>query len=294
VTRRRILPLVALTAFALHATPAGASKTPRVTVRLPSPGHMTVAALAVDATASDPNALSRRVSLGAPRLGKLPPSVKVLFATRSIRIRGGRRYAAAIFVVRKATPSMAPVAYAADTDHEPNLVDMIFKGGGSGWSLCRNCHTERPRLEFEGDICDTCRDIRATWQLMAVQDADRRKARKLSALSDLFKRDFTQDGDPGPVFGGDGQSPDPTLDTGHYDDGHSFGWGTGRRLALPPPDVIRVEIDLVGDLMQRQPGQLMPDLEVATAVDLDGDGTIGPSRGPQQQIGTTVGPIVIT
>jgi hypothetical protein len=38
----------------------------------------------------------------------------------------------------------------------------------------------------------------------------------------------------------------------------------------------------------------MPDLEVATAVDLTGDGTIGPAPAPQQRIDTRIGPIVIT
>jgi hypothetical protein len=52
-------------------------------------------------------------------------------------------------------------------------------------------------------------DIRAHSQLMAVQDADRRKARKLSALNDLFKRDFAENGDAEPIFGADGQPARP-------------------------------------------------------------------------------------
>jgi hypothetical protein len=293
MTRRRILPLVALAAFALQATPA-AAKTPRVTLRLPSPGHLTIAALELDATADKPGALPRRVTLGAPRLGKLPPDVKVLFATRSLRIRHGRRYAAIVFVVRKAGAAASvatPRAHIADTAHEPDIIDLIFEGGGLGWSVCRGCGRDRPIVELDDGTCSSCFDHqRATSQLVAIQDADRRKARKLSTLNDLFKRDFTQGGDPAPVFGGDGRAPDPTLETGHYDDGHSFGWGTPPRPTLPPADVTRVEIDLVEDLMERQPAKLVPDLEVATAVDLNGDGAIG----VKQQVDTRVGPIVIT
>jgi hypothetical protein len=57
-----------------------------------------------------------------------------------------------------------------------------------------------------------------------------------------------------------------------------------------PPDVIRVEIDLVDDIIDRQPAQLVPDLEVATAIDLNGDGVVG----VRHRIDTRVGPIVIT
>lgn len=293
MTRRRILPLAALAALALSAATADA-RTPRITLQLPTAGHMTVAALRMDVTTAHPGKLPRRVSLGARRLGRLPSSVKVLFATRSIRIRGGRRYMAAVFVVRKANAGASaapPVAYSAG-GHEPDIVDLIFEGGGIGWSVCRGCGKERPVLELDdGGICDRCFDHeRATLQLVATQDADRKKARRLSTLSDLFKRDFTEGGDPARVLGGNGDPPDPTLDTGHYDDGHSFGWGTPPRPTLPPADVIRAQIDLVEDLIDRQPAQLVPDLEVATAVDLNSDGAIG----VRQQIDTSVGPIVIT
>jgi len=269
---RRIL-LVALTSAGVIPASTAAANTVRLraTIPLPKAGHMTVAALRMNATADDPAQLPLSVKLRAPNAAMLPPSVKVLFATRSIPTRAGRRYVAAVFVVRKAGSSAAtPQASIAVATHPPGALDLVM------WM--------------------SEREAEWTSQVVAIRNADKakRRSRRSSTLADLFKRDFTQDGDPGPVFGGDGQPPDPTLDTGHYDDGHSFGWGTGRRLALPPPDVMRVEIDLVEDLIERQPGQLMPDLEVATAVDLDGDGTIGPGPAPQQQIDTRVGPVVIT
>jgi hypothetical protein len=232
---------------------------------------MTIAALRMNATAVDPAQLPLRVELRARNAAKLPPSVKVLFATRSIATLHGRRYVAAVFVVRKAAHVAAtPQARITAADRPPEALDLVM------WMS----------------------DREAEWssQVVAIRNADKakRRSRRRSTLNDLFRSDLTQDGDPGPVFGADGQPPDPTLDTGHYDDGHSFGWGTGRRLALPPPDVIRVEIDLVEDLIERQPTQLIPDLELVAAVDLDGDGAIGPGPAPEQQIDTRVGPIVIT
>lgn len=287
MTRRTIIPLVVLAALVLSATSAGA-KTPRIVLRLPSPGHVTVAALRMTVTADKPAALPRRMSLGAPKLGELPPAVKVLFATRSAPLRRGRRYMAIVFVVRKA--GGAPLAYGAGLPHEPNMVDLIFAGGSGSWSVCKGCGHERPRSDLQEDLCTDCGAARATSQLFAIKNADKARPGRLSVLNDLFRSDWTRNGDPEPVFGGPGGQPDPTLETGHYDDGHSFGWGTPPRPTLPPPDVLRVEIDLVEDLIERQPAQLVPDLELATAVDLNGDGAIGPT----QQIDTRVGPIVIT
>lgn len=280
---RRALPLAAL---AVMLPAPAAAKTPRVVLRLPSPGHMTVAALRMDVTAEHPRALPRRVSLGAPRLGKLPPSVKVLFATRSRPIRGGRRYMAAVFVVRRVEATAA--ARAAGAPHEPDMVELIFGGGEGSWSVCSGCGGERPTGDLHEGLCTACGEARFVSQVVAIKDADRKKARRRSTLDELFKADWTKDGDARDILAR--QPPDPTLDTGHYDDGHSFGWGTPPAPTLPPPDVLRVEIDLVEDLIERQPAQLVPDLELATAVDLDGDGAIG----PRQRIDTRVGPPVIT
>jgi len=264
VTRRRSLPLVA-TALAVLATPADASaRTSRLhtAIPLPAPGHVTVAAVRMNATVDNPAQLPLRAKLRVKNAPKLPPSVKVLFATRSIATAHGRRYVAAIFIVRKAGAQ----AYSAAAPPLPANLDLLMWMGE--------------------------REAEWTSQVVAIRNADKakRRSRKTSTLGDLFRSDFTARGDPGLVFDNPSGTPDPTLDTGHYDDGHSFGWGTPPRPTLPPPDVIRVEIDLVEDLIERQPSQLMRDLEVATAVDLDGDGAIG----PQQQIDTRVGPVVIT
>lgn len=285
VRRRTILLLLALIALALGATSA-AAKTSRVTLRLPSPGHMTVAALRMTVLAGKPNALPRRVSLGVPGRAALPPSVKVLTATRSVRVRGGRRYMAAVFVVRQA--AARATAHAAGAPREPDILDLIFEGGGGTWSVCRGCGAERPTSFLDDELCAECGAERFISQVAAIKDVDKRKPRRASTLTDLFTSDWTRRGDARDLFAG--ERPDPTLDTGHYDDGHSFGWGTPKGPSLPPPDVLRVEIDLVQDIIERQPAQLVPDLEVATAVDLNGDGTIG----VKERIDTRVGPPIIT
>ncbi|HEX4804998.1 MAG TPA: hypothetical protein VFU94_03775 [Conexibacter sp.] len=256
MTRRRILPLVALALALLLATTESASASARrgrLTIPLPKPGHVTVAAFETKAGASAP----RRIRLAAPGARKLPPSVKVLWATRSIRVKGGRRYAGFVLVVRRAD---VRAAHAASEEDEPTIFDLIFAAAAGRCVGCGQAETVSMRnLDLFG----------------AGQD---------KPLEDLFRRDWK---DPEAIFGSGRRTPDPTLDTGHYDDGHAFGWGTGRRLALRPPDVRRVDIDLVQDLLDEQQGRIVSDLEVATKVDLSGDGVVGAGSG--QQINTTVG-----
>jgi hypothetical protein len=262
MTCRRLL-LVALALAALLSTvesgsAAARARRPRLAVPLPKPGHVTVAAFDVRASSAG---LARRVRIGAPGAHGLPPSVKVLWATRSIATKGGRRYAGLVFVVRRAEASASARA-AGDAPDEPNIVDLIFRAAPGGCVDCRMTET------------------------VTLRDVDLFMPRQVKPLDNLFRRDWE------PVFGAGGHEPDPTLDTGHYDDGHSFGWGAPKRPSLPPRDVERVEIDLVQDLLDAQPGRLVPDLELATKVDLSGDGKVGTSSG--QRIDTRVGQPVVT
>jgi hypothetical protein len=159
VTRRRILFLVALASGAL-ATPTDASaRTGRLhtAIALPAPGHITVAALRMNAT-GDPARLPQRARLRLRNAAKLPPSVKVLVATRSIATKHGRRYAAAIFVVRRADAQ----AYSAAAPPPPGNLDLLM------WM--------------------SEREAEWTSQVVAIRNADKakRRARKTSTLGDLF------------------------------------------------------------------------------------------------------------
>ncbi|MBS1869999.1 MAG: hypothetical protein JSS99_10070 [Actinobacteria bacterium] len=265
MSRRPALPLALLAAL-LAAAPASAATAggpPRIVLRLPSPGHVTVAALSLDVSTKHRQALPRRVSLGALKLGALPPSVKLLFATRSLPTRRGRRYAAVVFVVRRASArrAAAPLARGARTPaHAPDLADLAFIGGRGPWVPCRGCDGAPPRVRLADGVCGRC-GFRA--QVAAIRDADRQRPRRLGALADLAARDFGAIGS------------DPTLTLGQRDDGRAFRWGAPRRAALTSADLLGAERALVADLAARRPGRLVPDLERATAVDLDGDGKIG-------------------
>lgn len=251
MTRRRILPLVAIASALPLATTATANANGRFAIPLPKPGHVTVAAFEAKA------AKAPRVRLAAPGARKLPSSVKVLWATRSVRTKRARRYAGFVLVIRRAD---VRAAHAANEQDAPDIFDLIFAAAGGRCVDCGQAET------------------------VSARDLDLFGARQAKPLEDLFRQDWK---DPEAIFGGDHRRGDPTLDTGHYDDGHSFGWGTGRRPALRPPDVQRVDIDLVKDLGLGEPARIVSDLEVATKVDLNGDGAIGASSG--QQINTTVG-----
>lgn len=250
MTRHRILPLAAIALALSLATTATASARGKLTIPLPRPGHVTVAAFETNAGGA------RRIRLAARGARKLPSSVKVLWATRAVRVKGGRRYAGFVLVVRRADVRAARAATGQD---EPTIFDLIFAAVNGRCVDCGQAET------------------------VSAKNLDLFQAGQARPLEDLFRRDWK---DPEAIFG-DHRMPDPTLDTGHYDDGHSFGWGAGRRPALRPPDVQRVDIDLVKDLGLGEPARIVTDLEVATKVDLNGDGVVGAGSG--QQINTTVG-----
>ncbi len=288
----RLLALLALALGAAASLPSSAAAAratePRFQLRLPSPGHVTVAALALTTRAARARRLPRRVWLGAPGARRLPPSVRVLLATRAIKVRGGYRYAAIVLVLRKAEASAAElVARAADDDHGPNMMHLIFGFGGAPWGVCKGCHGEGELVNE--DRCDSCEIAKTSQAFMAAarKDADTASNRQLAPIRDLFRLDWSKDG--GTVFEDFGGPPDPTLDTGHYDDGHAFGWGSPARPAPSEPEVRQVLIDLVEDVLRNEQRAIVPDVEQVARVDLDGDGTIG----PRQRIDTRVGPPVI-
>jgi hypothetical protein len=86
------------------------------------------------------------------------------------------------------------------------------------------------------------------------------------------------------VFGDRGVNADPKLETGHYDDGHSFGWKTGK---VPERDVWKHLTNAV--IADNGLADIIAKLEAELATDINGDGKVGGSG-----TNTTVGQPVIT
>jgi hypothetical protein len=286
VTRRIALAALIVVpiclAWALPAA-AQAAKPPVMNVLLPDPGHVTAAVAAVKVTAGRPKRLVRHVRVGIKRRASLPASVKVLTVQRFIRSKHGGTYVAAVFVVNRAGAAAAD-AHARTAD-EPTFLDLLFGSPSS----CSRCGAIGNPDYFDHGMCVDC-------QLKSLQSAAA-QAKNVDLLPtppkllvDLFRRDLTDGGDSNSVFGdpSKGKPPDPNLDTGHYDDGHAFGWNVKTK-----SEVIQVEHHVVDDIIEGQPQNIVPHLEVASATDLNGNGQID-QPGSGQQVTTIIGPPVIT
>lgn len=265
MTRRALLLVAALViVFAVPAS-AGAAKRPRFTVVLPTPGHVTIAALDVTLKVDKPRRLARHVRIGFGRGKPLPPSVKVLTAQRFTRTRHGGKYAVLAIVVNRAGAASARMA-----DRRPTFLDLLFEGRNEG--PCKNCHAfeYEDTLDSYGGLCPECVVKARRAKEEAERDADAKDVAEIERLIKQVESDFNQARD---------------LDTGHYDDGHSFGWGIKTK-----PEIIKVEHSVIDDLIQNEQQNMVKDVEVAANVDLDGDGKIGGGG----ENNTTLGPPTIT
>jgi hypothetical protein len=278
--------VVALAILAAVAPAAQAAKRSTLTVALPSPGHVTVAAVSVKVRAGRPAGLARHFRVAAKRLGSLPPSVKVLTAQRFIRQRHGGTYAAAVFVVNRAGGAAGGARAGLRTAGRPTFLEVLFENEDQ----CDSCGYRFSEDELSGGICSACQMRRAIARAEAVKNVDLLPAPP-KPLADLFKSDFSQHGNTDAIFGdpASGKPPDPSLDTGHYDDGHAFGWDIKSKA-----DVIKVEHSIIDDIIEDETPKIVSDLEVASAMDLNGNGQIDQPGGSGQQVTTIVGPPVIT
>src|SRR5581483_11658659 len=99
-----------------------------------------------------------------------------------------------------------------------------------------------------GHLCDQCQ----------AEDARVR----LGGALDLKELEAMLPKDTDPVF-----ALDPTVDTGHYDDGHAFGWG------IRPAGIAPTVHHVLDAVLAGEPKTVVPALEAHAGVDLDGNGT---------------------
>jgi len=255
-----------------------AAKRSTLKVALPSPGHVTVAAVSVKVKAGRPAGLARHFRVGVKRLRSLPPSVRVLTAQRFIRQKHGGIYGVAVLVVNRAGATAGGASAGARSADRPTFLDILFENQDQ----CDSCGYRFSEDDLSGGLCRACLLRKAIAQAEAAKNADLLPPASLKPVDDVLKLTFTTHGDSDSVFGdpATGRPPDPSLDTGHYDDGHAFGWNIKTK-----SDVIDAEHQAIEDILEDQPQKLLGDLEVAAGVDLNGSG---------QQVTTIVGPPVIT
>lgn len=271
--------MVAVLAISAAVAPgAQAAKRSTLKLALPSPGHVTVAAVAVKVKAGRPGRLARHFRVAVKRLGSLPPSVKVLTAQRFIRQKHGGIYGAAVIVVNRAGAAAGGAGAGAHSAERPTFLDILFENQDQ----CDSCGYRFSEDDLSGGLCHGCLFARAMAQSAQAKNADLLPPPSLKPESDVLKLTFTKHGDTDSIFGdpASGKPPDPSLDTGHYDDGHAFGWNIKSK-----SDVIDAEHEAIEDILEGQPRKILDDLELAAGTDLTGSG---------QQVTTIVGPPVIT
>ena len=262
------------------------SVTPSLFVPLPSPGHVTIETLAIRVTGKGLGRLPARLRLSAPRMRSLPPSVRILYARRTTRTKPAVTYRLVLLAINVAARQATTQARAAQDSSPPaegHLLDPnpllrfnfptaklnVFAGRNSG-------RTSEQDIKFFNEMFDGVRlHERASASSWRNVDLD------FAGVAHLTLEDVK------PVLGGP-NNPEPKLDTGHYDDGHAFGWRPqGEKQALH--DLTNANVD-----------QLIVDLERDMGADINGDGTIGSPQAcnratsPGPSTCTTVGPPVVT
>jgi hypothetical protein len=252
VTARPLAVLLGLAALAA-AAPAGAeaARKPDARIAVPRPAAGTLALAAVTVTVkARRGAASPRLRLRFPKAAQLPPSVRILWAKRRVR-RGRRTTFHLLFLsINVATP---PTARAAQVDLHDFVVIYLTRGG------------LRP-------------EYRPTYDL-AAPDYSMMSGPQQSALEAVVERNWqTADGES--AFAA--TPANPTLDTGHYDDGHAFGWNPQGQTAAWTS---------LTEFGNKQLDQVIAEIEASLAVDIDGDGDKGANGGT---VDTTVGPPVIS
>jgi hypothetical protein len=298
--------LIGALAFAVMAAPASArrvSHPPQLRLALPAPGHVTLEM--VSATVRRAARGLRRTGLLKPRLPRarsLPPSVRILYLRRTFRTRTAVRSTLFLVAVNRAQPGSAPrsAALAQPAQLPPNLCFTsatqapIIRAPVSDEAYAYLVYgpPEKPRLAYSE--CRVSLPQAGLGGVLAVNPDLSSRPLAASGRRELMESVLLVD-EPGDSAV-DRALGDPKLDTGHYDDGHSFGWNVKTKAQERA-----VFDDILKFIAHRNSlSGLVPMLEQDTGADLNGDGTIGApacTGNPPQSgstICTTVGQPVVT
>ena len=241
----------AFVTVALAAAPAPASAGARHVFEVPraAPGTIAVAGMNLTTRVSRGTKATPRLRLRFPKATELPPSVRILWAKR--RVRRGRRvtFSVLFMSINVATAT----ARAAQEEHELRVVDLVNMTLSGPWSFTQ----KSPPVLARSLVGDS---------------PVKRQLIQLFQTSWLVRIGQT-------VFEDETQTASE-LDTGHYDDGHAFGWRpAGQKDAWASLKQLNDEnLDAV-----------VAEIETRLEVDIDGDGSKG-----KPVVDTTVGPPVIT
>ena len=238
---------------------------------IPSPGHVSVAAVEVTVQKHGHGRPPSRLSLTLPNRFAMPDSVRFFYVRRRISA-APLRYELLLLAVNRVSGRSAQ-ASAARTQFNAGSIVLHFPSRAAFGHTCGSCGQRLP----VATNCKRCWFKRTLILQVQSVNADTGSATDLGPLVAMLNAGWSSNGDTNAVFGNPsaGIPRDPTLDGGHYDDHRAFGWDA-RSLRDPGP-ALRAVVD---DLLTAQPQKIVPDLELIGQADLNGNGVLDSSTTP--------------
>lgn len=277
-----VAALLAVASMLAAGAPAQA-RTLKVGVLVPRPGHAAVEVVTVKTPVRGGHRLGRTLRVRFPGARKLPSSVRILYVRRTLKRKHSTTQGLVMVLVNKA-PAKARTAwnpFARAAEDKP-IVEEVKTGGLTAVAYLLSLNPPGyPRPDGYIEQSAENDGVTVLWADTQTGAGGGRHTRKV--LNDLFtgvansdnELEFEQRGEP-----------DPSLDTGHYDDGHSFGWNIKTK-----SDEHHTWNDILKQVTKDRFDQLLPTLEDDGGVDLNGNGAVEkPGSGVGTGVDTTVGP----
>jgi hypothetical protein len=255
--------LAAIGALAMLAPSAGAAQSVRV--RLPGPGQMTVAVVQLRYTGKAPRNLRPRLK-NRTRLGHSYSGIYAVYRKRHGRVTALTFVTLLLHRDRAKAARASGDASASTRDEVDPLTIAILLAG---------MHSDGFYEEESEEPGGNSPDLFSIVQRLGP-DAPITRPRKMKSLLEYGNVEEPPAGRPGDLG-------DSFVDTGHYDDGHSFGWHTaGIKQAVGDWVHLSRSADAsYADLVER--------IERRLQEDFDGDGEVGGGGKAGGTIETEVG-----
>jgi len=302
----RPVPVIALTvavACALGAGSANAASKVRTAgykLAVPAPGHVTVAAVEVTARKHGRGRPATRVLLNLPGQYSMRDSLRIFFSRR--RLSGSPlRYELLFLVVNRApghtVASSVATAYGSSSKKrrakhsrrssrrhrrahrasraqvDAGTITLTVPSRPAFGHSCGSCGQKLPRTTN----CKRCWFRTATTRQVQVVNVDTADSAGTASLVAMLRQGWTNNGDTNSVFGNPaaGVPREPLLEAGFFDDNRAFGWNPAS-LA----DTVPIDHGIVDDILSGQLSKIVPDLELVSQADLNGNGQLDGAATP--------------
>jgi hypothetical protein len=262
--------------LACGAPPASAAVTVKpgtYKLAIPSPGHVTVAAVEVTVRKHGRGRPASRLSLAIVNRFALPNSVRIFYVRRRISAAPLRYELLLLAVNRASGRASSAKARAASTQFNAGSIVLSYPSRPTSGHTCGNCAKRLPA----STNCKRCWFKKTLVRQVQVVNADTGSATDLGSLVSMLRAAWTNNGDTNSVFGNPtaGTPRDPTLNGGEYDDHRAFGWNSAS--VRDPGPALHTVVD---DLLSGQPQKMIGDLELIGQADLNGNGVLDSSTTP--------------